>query len=735
MRSHAALRLRSIAWVIVLVLAVPVLVPAVEGGYRQVHETSFDVTSRTVAVIAPAVGERPDGTLQGVGMEMEVTVRDGTGGVFVDTRPLTQIDMQGSARLAATMASGTAGVDMREHDFIVTIRSPAPTVGGPSAGATMTVAFTALLLDIPLRDDVVMTGMINPDGSIGAVGGILEKAEAAYRSDASIFLVPEGQGIVRQTVRETNESGWFPTVTTREEQVDVVETARQNWGIEVREVTDLHEAVLHMTDHRIERDAPPSEMPEPLFEGVMEEASAQQLAGATSDLATLRQRLGTSPVQDSPASVRELDETLDRAETLLERADNASARGSYYTASSLAFQSMIDLRIVRLWLDAVAAPDDRAALREAGRGAADRLEAAQANATDADPRTVSTLEAVGAAQVRALEASRLLDQAEAALADDRLAVAVQSLAFGIERTRSVDWWLDIAARLGEQDDGAALQADVGDLASDYFAIAQQAVIYAEVLLSQTGADETMRGLLQEAATSLGEAQQARTEGLRVGSLYLAMESQVTAHAALSLVGGEDLLEDRLERQRNRASIQVAQTRDHGAEPFLAVSYIEFAGTLAETQPLDALLMYGNAATIAATSTALATGELCGFGGASCPSGAPAVSRVGFPAPDPWTAYLALATVLLGFMAGVLVTLVVTQARDRRQAVPAARHAPPPAPAPLRWRRAQPRRPRAALQPLGSGPAVQRARPAEGVRVQLHHARRTRPALPGHGNAK
>ncbi len=37
---------------------------------------------------------------------------------------------------------------------------------------------------------VMMTGMINPDGTIGPVGGILEKASAAASVGAKLFLIP-----------------------------------------------------------------------------------------------------------------------------------------------------------------------------------------------------------------------------------------------------------------------------------------------------------------------------------------------------------------------------------------------------------------------------------------------------------------------------------------------------------------------------------------------------------------
>ena len=64
-------------------------------------------------------------------------------------------------------------------------------IGGPSAGA----AFTVTLLDELtkgdlLHGDVAMTGTIALDGTIGAIGGLPQKAEAVRQTGVDLFLVP-----------------------------------------------------------------------------------------------------------------------------------------------------------------------------------------------------------------------------------------------------------------------------------------------------------------------------------------------------------------------------------------------------------------------------------------------------------------------------------------------------------------------------------------------------------------
>ena len=69
---------------------------------------------------------------------------------------------------------------------------------GPSAGAALTIATIAALKHDSIRSDVVITGTINADGTIGQIGGVLEKAQAAKDIGAKLFLVPVGQGVRRR---------------------------------------------------------------------------------------------------------------------------------------------------------------------------------------------------------------------------------------------------------------------------------------------------------------------------------------------------------------------------------------------------------------------------------------------------------------------------------------------------------------------------------------------------------
>jgi PDZ domain-containing protein len=69
-------------------------------------------------------------------------------------------------------------------------------IGGPSAG----LAFTLTLIDelskgsVTGGHDVAVTGTIDLDGSVGAIGGLVQKTSAVRQSGVDVFIVPKAQG-------------------------------------------------------------------------------------------------------------------------------------------------------------------------------------------------------------------------------------------------------------------------------------------------------------------------------------------------------------------------------------------------------------------------------------------------------------------------------------------------------------------------------------------------------------
>ncbi len=177
---------------------------------------------------------------------LEVEVRPGNGKILANIDNLVfWIDTQESIRIARDVAANITGRDPKTFDVVYSLKSNASIVGGPSAGAAFTIATIAALLNISLNSSVVITGTINPDGSIGPVGGILEKAEAAKEAGAKLMLVPKGEGkVVRLVPIEKcikRPDFIFCETTYKKKLIDISKKV----GIKVIEVSNIYEAMKY----------------------------------------------------------------------------------------------------------------------------------------------------------------------------------------------------------------------------------------------------------------------------------------------------------------------------------------------------------------------------------------------------------------------------------------------------------------------------------------------------------
>ncbi len=90
---------------------------------------------------------------------------------------------------AFAVAKKYTGVDVKDFDIHINIIGGGK-VDGPSAGSAMTALIISLLKEIPLRQDVALTGEISIRGEIRPVGGIVEKIYGAVQSGIKKVLVP-----------------------------------------------------------------------------------------------------------------------------------------------------------------------------------------------------------------------------------------------------------------------------------------------------------------------------------------------------------------------------------------------------------------------------------------------------------------------------------------------------------------------------------------------------------------
>ncbi len=181
--------------IIIIILTIIILIPGISGA-----TAASLATSQAIPVLVVAADEFTTSVYPGSGQvsNMTIDITEGHGRVLINTNINSGGAWQNSTKTAAHVAQSLTHKDLSSKDIIFTAilanaSRQVGTIDGPSAGGAMTVLLISELEGKPINNYTVMTGTINPDGTIGKVGGVLEKAGAAGKYGAKLMLVPAGQ--------------------------------------------------------------------------------------------------------------------------------------------------------------------------------------------------------------------------------------------------------------------------------------------------------------------------------------------------------------------------------------------------------------------------------------------------------------------------------------------------------------------------------------------------------------
>jgi uncharacterized protein len=299
--------------------------------------------------------------------------------------------------MAVITASLLLGEDPSQYEFSFDV---AGRIDGPSAGALMTAAVLAGFLGDEVRTDVTMTGTINPDGTIGPVGGIPHKIAGAAEANKTLVLVPSGQR--------------FDYDYSRGQSVDLVQVGNQH-GVEVRLVPDIYAVYNALTGEDLPtiQSTGTASMPPMAFDKLR--------AGATSWYA--RYQSERSRFDALPLDVQDFRwEIIDLADFYANEADRLLGEGQVSNAFRFAWQSAALARVAtqaaeldNLYL--TVGIDPMISRLESTQAAITRMGAIAQKIQAEQARTASDSVAIMDASSNLSVAQGLIFQAEAALDD------------------------------------------------------------------------------------------------------------------------------------------------------------------------------------------------------------------------------------------------------------------------------------------------------------------------------
>ncbi|MBR9699310.1 hypothetical protein GOV09_02550 [Candidatus Woesearchaeota archaeon] len=479
-----------------------------------------------------------DGGLEGSSAELFLEIKEGTGRVFVDTFPLSELDTQISIRFAKEIACDFLDEDCDDKDFIYTIRADTPIIGGPSAGAAATMLTVAVLTDSSYREDVGLTGTINSGGLIGFVGGVKEKIEASADTGLKTVLIPQGENT--KINKSDNNS------------IDIIEFG-EGLGVEVIEVIDLNDALRIFTGKEFRQDDEEIEISSS-YKDTMK-GLAVSLCERNSDL-----KKRVKPPEN--------DSTYDSAVNLSQKGDEAFKEEQYYAAASYCFGSNVRFNEVFLEERNFSTKEYRQLILELG----EKIDEFERFIESKEIKTITDLESFMVVKERLEEARRLIN------VSDNASIA-PIYAFANERLRSAYSWAEFF-----NNEGRELELDEESLRAS----CRQRISEAEERLQYAALNIPLN--LNGPRADLKRAYEDFNNDEYALCLFRASKAKAEANIVLNSIGvSSDFIPTIVDTKLNVAARVIVDAGKKDIFPVLGYSYFEYANNLKESDRFSALL--------------------------------------------------------------------------------------------------------------------------------------------------
>lgn len=171
----------------------------------------------------------PEG--KGTTATLNIHLMQGTGDVWSKIGSFVGISTQNTEKTVVALAKSYSQ-EVNNFDYKFDIVSPAQIVDGPSAGLPMGLLLISMIQGKNLPDYISATGTISTTGTIGKVGGVLEKTKEAASKGIKLFLIPKSE---LEVVVKDGEV----------KKVNLSEYAYSQWDIKVVGVDTLDDALTY----------------------------------------------------------------------------------------------------------------------------------------------------------------------------------------------------------------------------------------------------------------------------------------------------------------------------------------------------------------------------------------------------------------------------------------------------------------------------------------------------------
>ena len=524
----------------------------------------FIITIFMVLIIFPMVSAKEgemkllamsqkEGEIRGHVADLHLKITPGSGRVYMDTYPLTELDTQISIRFAREIACDyLPEKDCSKYNFYYTIRSNSIMIGGPSAGAALTMLTISTLEGWETDDEYTITGTINPGGFIGTVGGMGVKLDAASKAGIETVFVPTGsleaeKRLFNMTADLHNESIRDPERIAEEKNIDIIEVSTLDDVLyRLKGIKPEYERIDIIANEK--------------YKSTMQQISAG-LCNRTQDL------LG---------KIDNRNDTLYlTAKNLSSQSKAAIENNAHYSASSFCFGANVNLNQLKLTEKNLSGNEAKETIQKL-LNKTDELDEILEKEMQG---TINDLQTYMIVKERLNEAKNFAIRANSSLEINDTASLIYNLAYSEERLESAKYWsmfLGIEGKKFQMDQKSLENSCIRKLSE-----AEERLQYASLHVG--GAVQNIRDTLDFAHDNRGDEEYALC-------LFRASKAKAEADLILGSMGvTQKNIDDYIDTKLRAIENIIKNQQDSGIFPILGYSYYEYAKSLRETDPHSAML--------------------------------------------------------------------------------------------------------------------------------------------------